>query len=152
MGTKTVIAADNREWQVQRHIEWTTPAMGDEFEHDVDGGRGAVVLVLSTLGFFWVMLLVWAPGGFVAEGALVFPWFYWIVVIVVVGFFPGRWLLRRPYTIVAKTQGGYDLPAEHWSGMVRGVSAAREETRVVVRSLRNRSTPGHADSPLQPIN
>lgn len=146
MGTKTVIAADNREWQVQRQIEWTTPAVGDEFEHDVDGGRGAVVLILTTLAFFWVMLVIWRPDG------VVFPWFYWLVVIVGVAFFPGRWLLRRPFTIVAKTQGGYDLPAEHWSGMVRGMSSAREETRVVVRSLKNRSTPGHADSPLQPIN
>lgn len=36
--------------------------------------------------------------------------------------------------------------------MVRGLATAREETKVVVRSLKNRSTPGHADSPLQPIN
>ena len=49
MATKTVIAADNREWQVRRNIEWSTPAMGDEFEHDVDGGRGAMVLILSSL-------------------------------------------------------------------------------------------------------
>jgi hypothetical protein len=36
--------------------------------------------------------------------------------------------------------------------MVRGGSRAREEMRVVVRSLRTRATPGHADSPLQPVN
>ncbi|MEQ3551276.1 hypothetical protein WIS52_12415 [Pseudonocardia nematodicida] len=146
MGTKTVMAADHREWQVQRHIEWTTPAVGDEFEHDVDGGRGAVVLILSMLAFFWLVLIVWAPSD------VHFPWFYWIIALAGIGFFPTRWLLRRPFTIVARTQGGYDLPAEHWSGMVRGLAAAREETRVVVRSLRNRSTPGHADSPLQPVN
>ena len=70
----------------------------------------------------------------------------------IVGFFPVRWYFRRPWTIVAETQGGYDLPAEHWTGMVRGQAAAREETRVVLRSLRTHATPGHADSPLQPVN
>lgn len=146
MGTKTVIAADNREWQVRRNIEWSTPAMGDEFEHDVDGGRGAVVLVITSLVLFWVLVLVWTPSG------VYVPWFYWIVLLVGVGFFPARWYLRRPWTIVAKTQGSYELPPEHWTGMVRGGAAAREETRVVLRSLRTRATPGHADSPLQPVN
>lgn len=146
MTTKTVIAADYREWQVSRRIEWTTPAVGDEFEHDVDAGNGAVVLILGTLAFFWLVLIVWVPDG------VVFPWFYWLVVIVGLGFFPFRWLLRRPFMITAKTQGGYDLPPEKWTGMVRGLATAREETKVVVRSLKNRSTPGHADSPLQPIN
>ncbi|MDN5919348.1 MAG: hypothetical protein L0I76_30340 [Pseudonocardia sp.] len=148
MGTKTVIAADNREWQVRRNIEWSTPAMGDEFEHDVDGGRGAVVLVIVSLVLFWVLVLVWTPSG------VYVPWFYWLVMLIGVGFFPARWYLRRPWTIVAKTQGSYakDLPGEHWTGMVRGGSAAREETRVVLRSLRTRATPGHADSPLQPVN
>ena len=146
MGTKTVMAADNREWQVRRNIEWSPPAMGDEFEHDVDGGRGAVVLIISALVLFWVVVLVWTPSG------VYVPWFFWLIVVVGVGFFPMRWYLRRPWTIVAKTQGNYDLPAEHWTGMVRGGSAAREETRVVLRSLRTRATPGHADSPLQPVN
>jgi hypothetical protein len=146
MATKTVIAADNREWQVRRNIEWSTPAMGDEFEHDVDGGRGAMVLILSSLVLFWVVVFVWLPTH------VYMPWFYWLAIIVIVGFFPVRWFFRRPWTIVAETQGGYDLPAEHWTGMVRGQAAAREETRVVLRSLRTRATPGHADSPLQPVN
>ncbi len=47
---------------------------------------------------------------------------------------------------------GYDLPAEHWTGMVRGRGRAKEEMRVLVRSLRTRATPGHADSPLHPVN
>ncbi len=146
MASKTVIAADNREWQVRRNIEWATPAMGDEFEHDVDGGRGAMVLILSSLVLFWILVFVWLPSG------VYMPWFYWLAILVIVGFFPVRWYFRRPWTIVAETQGGYDLPAEHWTGMVRGQAAAREETRVVLRSLRTRATPGHADSPLQPVN
>jgi hypothetical protein len=80
------------------------------------------------------------------------PWYLWLVAIVVLAFFPIRWVLRRPWTLVAETNGGYDLPAEHWSGMIRGRTRAIEETRVLVRNLKTRATPGHADSPLHPVN
>jgi hypothetical protein len=36
--------------------------------------------------------------------------------------------------------------------MVRGRSRAKEETRVLIRNLKTRATPGHADSPLHPVN
>ena len=36
--------------------------------------------------------------------------------------------------------------------MVRGGAKAKEELRIVVRRLRTQGTPGHADSPLQPVN
>jgi hypothetical protein len=36
--------------------------------------------------------------------------------------------------------------------MVRGRGRAQDEMRVVIRSLRTRATPGHADSPLHPVN
>jgi hypothetical protein len=146
MGTRTVAGADGRTWSVRRNIEWTTPAMGDDFEHDVDGGRGAAVLILSALFLFWVVLVLWAPS------TVHIPWWMALLALVAVLFFPIRWYLRRPWTIVAETDGGYDLPAEHWSGMVRGGTKAREEMRVVIRSLRTRATPGYADSPLQPVN
>ena len=78
------------------------------------------------------------------------PWYLWLVGLIVLLFFPVRWVMRRPWTLVAETPGGYDLPPEHWSGMVRGRGRAKEETRVLIRNLRTRATPGHADSPLQP--
>lgn len=146
MRKKTVNAADNRTWTVSRKFEWTMPATGADFEHDVDGGRGAVFMILSALVLFWVLLVIWMP-----EQVHV-PWFIWLAGVVIALFFPVRWFLRRPWTIVAETEGGYDLPAEHWTGMIRGVAKAREEMRVVVRNLRTRATPGHADSPLQPVN
>lgn len=146
MRAKTVAGADGRTWAVRRNIEWSTPATGDDFEHDVDGQRSGVVLVLSMLVLFWVILVLWAP-----TQVHVPTWFY-VIGAAIVAFFPVRWYLRRPWTIVAETDGGYDLPAEHWTGMVRGGARAREEMRVVVRSLRTRATPGHADSPLQPVN
>ena len=61
MRVKTVIGVDGRTWQVRRNVEWSRPATGDDFEHDVDGGRGAAVLILSALFVFWVILFVWSP-------------------------------------------------------------------------------------------
>ena len=146
MRAKTVAGADGRTWSVRRNIEWSSPATGDDFEHDVDGQRSGVVLVLSMLVLFWVILVLWSPS------QVHVPTWFLVIGLAILAFFPVRWYLRRPWTIVAETDGGYDLPAEHWTGMVRGGSRAREEMRVVVRSLRTRATPGHADSPLQPVN
>lgn len=148
MASKTVAGADGRSWSVRMNIEWSTPAVGDEFEHDVDGGRGAAIMILSSLLLFWVVLIFWKPS------LVTVPFYLWFIAAFAILFFPFRWYLRRPYTIVAETEGSYDtdLPAEHWSGMVRGRSRAKEEMRVVVRSLRTRATPGHSDSPLQPVN
>jgi hypothetical protein len=146
MWKKTVIGVDGREWSVRRNIEWSVPATGDDFEHDVDGGRGAAVLILSALFVFWLLVIVWAPA------QVHVPWFFWLAAAVIVGFFPVRWWLRRPWTVVAETAGSYDLPAELWTGLVRGGAKSREELRIVMRRLRTQGTPGHADSPLQPVN
>jgi hypothetical protein len=146
MRAKTVIGVDSREWSVRRNIEWSLPATGDDFEHDVDGGRGAAVMILSALFVFWLIVLVWYPS------EVHVPWYLWLISIGVLLFFPVRWWLRRPWTIVAETEGSYDLPAERWTGLVRGGSKANEELRIVVRRLRTQGTPGHADSPLQPIS
>lgn len=148
MATKTVIGVDGREWSVRRTVEWSLPATGDEFEHDVDGGRGAAVLILSALFLFWVILVVWFPP--MAH----IPSYLWVVAVLIVLFFPVRWWLRRPWTVVAETEGDYavDQPAERWTGLVRGGGKAREEMRIVVRRLRTQGTPAHADSPLQPVN
>ncbi len=146
MGAKTVAGVDGRMWSVRRNIEWSLPATGDDFEHDVDGGRGAIVIILSALFVFWAMLVVWSPE------YLHIPWYFWATGALVVLFFPVRWYLRRPWTVVAETAGSYDQPAERWTGLVRGGSKAREEMRIVVRRIRTQGTPGHADSPLQPVN
>lgn len=144
--SKTVIGADGREWTVNRTLEWSIPAVGDDFEHDLDGGRPAAVLVLSALLLFVVVLVVWTPD------KVHIPWWVVLVFLAAFAFFPIRWALRRPWTLVAQTPGGYDLPAEHWVGTVRGVSKAREETKVITRSLRTRSTPAYTDGPLQPVS
>jgi hypothetical protein len=148
VGTKTVLGVDGRSWSVRRSIEWSLPATGDEFEHDVDGGRGTAVLVLSVLFLFWVILVVWSPR------LVHIPWYLWALAAVVVLFFPVRWLLRRPWTVVAETAGSLnkDHPAERWTGHVRGTVQSREEIRIITRRLRTQGTPSHADSPLQLVN
>ena len=150
MGARTVAGADGRTWAVRRNIEWHPPATGAEFEHDVDGGRGAVLLILSSLVLFWVVtvFVLWA-----SSQAHV-PVYLGLLGLAVVLFFPVRWILHRPWTLVAETSGGYDEERgpEHWVGMVRGRSRAKDETRVLVRNLRTRATPGHADSPMRRVS
>jgi len=144
--SKTVTGVDGRTWSVRRNIEWSLPATGVDFEHDVDGGRGAALLILSALFVFWVIVVVWSPP------LVHIPPLMWVVGGLILLFFPVRWWLRRPWTVVAETEGSYDQPAERWTGMVRGGAKAREELRIVRRRLRTQGTPGHADSPLQPVN
>jgi hypothetical protein len=149
MARKTVTAGDGRTWEVERHIEWSVPAIGDEFEHDVDGGRGAVVMVVCALIVYGVVIIAWP---LLTQSRLHVPGLYWLFALVILGFFPVRWYLRRPWTIVARTDGHYNTDAkqEHWVGKVRGISKAQEEMRVVLLSIKQRNTPGHADTPLQP--
>lgn len=146
MASRTVPGVDGRTWSVRRTIEWSLPATGDDFEHDVDGGRGAAVLVLSALFLFWAIVVIWSPP------LVHVPIYLWVLGAIIVLFFPVRWWLRRPWTVVAETEGSYDQPAERWTGLVRGGTKAREEVRIVTRRLRTQGTPGHADSPLQPVN
>jgi hypothetical protein len=148
---KTVTAGDGRTWEVTRKIDRSPPAVGDNFEHDVDGGRGAVVMVVCALIVFGIVIVAWP---ILSRSQVHVPVGYWFLALVILGFFPVRWYLRRPWTIVAETEGHYaaDAGAERWVGNIRGISRAQEEMRVVVLSLRQRGTPGHADSPLQPVS
>ena len=147
VGTKTVAGVDGRMWSVRRSVAWSLPATGDDFEHDVDGGRGAAVLILSSLFLFWVIIVVWSPG------QVHVPWYIWT--------------RRGASSCCSSPSGGgcagpgrssprpratTSSPAERWTGLIRGGSRAREEMRIVVRRLRTQGTPGHADSPLQPVN
>ena len=145
---KTVIGVDGRAWTVSRSILWSPPPTGNDFEHDVDGGRGAAFLILSSLFVFWLILIVWGTGSVNPH----VPWYLWLVAAGAVGFFPFRWVLRRPWQIVARTEGAYNLPGELWSGSVRGSVRAKEELSIVTRRLRTQGIPAHADSPLQKVN
>jgi hypothetical protein len=150
MSTQTVQGLDGRTWLLRSRIEWSRPATEElsrsQFEHDVDGGRGAAIMILSALFLFWVILVVWTPD------QVHVPWFLWPIAALVVLFFPFRWFLRRPRTLVAETAGGYDSKAELWTGSVRGGAKAREEMRIVKRRIETEGTPSHVDSSLHPVN
>ena len=143
--SKTVTGSDGRTWTVRRRMEWSMPATGEDFEHDVDGGRAAAAVILSTLALFYIALFSWMPAD------VHVPWWVMLAGLLLVGFVPVRWVLRRPWTLVAQTPGGYDLDPEHWVGMVRGVGKSREETKIVIRNIRTRASPAYTDGPLQPV-
>ncbi len=145
---KAVRAADDRNWLVQSRVEWREPATAG-FEHDMaSAGRGAAV-ILSLLLAAWVIVVAWF---FAVPGILGGRWLVFGGLAVIV-FFLIRWVLRRPRTITAETPGGLSgLPAERWTGMVRGLGKAREETRHSVWLLETSAIPGDIDSPLRPTN
>jgi hypothetical protein len=142
----SLTAVDGRDWTVTSHTDYQQPALGDTFEHDVSSNSGALWIMLPLAAFWSIAIYLW-----VITHPIV-PWFFWLAAVVITGFFPLRWWLRRPRSIVAETLGNVDLSAERWVGNVRGVSKRREEVRIVVRRLRTQGTPGHADSPLQPVS
>jgi hypothetical protein len=144
--SKTVTGSDGRTWTVRRRMEWSMPATGEDFEHDVDGGRAAATVILSTLALFYLAIFSWMPAD------VYVPWWILLIGLLALSFFPTRWVLRRPWTLVAQTPGSYELPAEHWVGKVRGVTKSKEEMKIIVRQIRIRATPAYADGPLQPVS
>jgi len=123
--TRTVIDVYARTWHVRDGIEWGARRRAD----DAVGGRGtarvvsvaaAVVVLLS--GWRYVSLI---PGPVLGSTLLV------VAVLLVV-----RWLLRRPWSIVAETPGTYDNEAERWRGVVYGYVGRGEEVRRTIRELR----------------
>jgi hypothetical protein len=146
--TRLVRAADGRMWTVRSRLEWTDPVVEEEFETDVSGGRtGAVFLLITLMGLF-VALVANIPSRDIVPGWLL------LAFLLLVLFFPMRWMVRRPWTLVAETfGGGNELPAERWVGSVRGFFTARSETSRAARHLREYAIPDRdGDGPLQPVN
>ncbi|HEY0639508.1 MAG TPA: DUF983 domain-containing protein [Pseudonocardiaceae bacterium] len=147
--TRLVRGADGRMWTVRSRLEWVDPVREEEFEHDVSGGRvGAVFMVV-------VLFVLFIAFVFLTPDTVVFPGWLALAFVLLVLFFPARWLVRRPWTLVAHTPGGgtEDLPAARWVGTVRGYFTARSETARVGRHLKNYSVPDRdGDGPLQPVN
>ena len=145
---KIVRAVDGRQWMVRKKLEWVDPSTEEDFEHDMEGGRFAAIGILSLIGLLWVALIAWAV---TFHDTVSVPWWVRVVLVSIAAFFPLRWVLRRPRTLLAETAGGTDGSGpERWVGWVRGTTNAREEMERTVRNLRDRGTPAYADSPLQP--
>jgi len=146
---RVVHGADGRAWKVHSRFEWTDPVAEEEFEHDVSGGRvGAIVMVVV----LFVLLITFVLA---TPDTIVFPGWLALAFVLLVLFFPARWLIRRPWTLVAETPGGgpEGPPAERWVGSVRGYFNARQEMTRVRRHLRAYAVPDRdGDGPLQPVS
>jgi hypothetical protein len=146
--TRLIRSADGRMWTVRSRLEWTDPAVEEEFEHDVTGGRiGSVFMVVLLIALFLTLIVA------KRESVMVPSWLL-LAFLLLVLYFPARWLVRRPWTLVAETPGGgEELPAERWVGSVRGFFTARHETTRAARHLREYAIPDRdGDGPLQPVN
>ncbi|MGH3515902.1 MAG: DUF983 domain-containing protein [Haloechinothrix sp.] len=143
---RLVKGADGREWTLRSQLEWRKPATVQDFEHDVRGGYLPGVIMLTVLTLFVVVLLIWMPEGVVVPG-----WFLLTLTLVAL-FFPLRWVLRRPWTVVAETDGDPigEQPAERWVGTVTGMFAVRGEMSRVRKSIERHALPDF-DGPLQPV-
>jgi hypothetical protein len=142
---RVVRGSDGRMWNVRSNLEWSNPLALDEFEHDVNGGSRPGIMMGSVLLFLAVVLVVWTPSEVVVPGA--------VILLLVLGalFFPARWLLRRPWTVVAETPGDQDdQPPERWVGVVRGVMTARQEVARAARNIEDYAEPD-MNGQLQPV-
>jgi hypothetical protein len=143
--TRPVTAADGKHWTVQSTLEWRSPATAHKFEHDISAGRGPTVVMLSIVIVLALILVVWTPK------AVVVPLWVVLVIVLVLLFFPVRWVLRRPYTLVAaKGDDGEGNPTERWIGTVRGAYKARQQVNKTIRNIKFQSQPP-AEGPLKPV-
>jgi hypothetical protein len=144
--TRLVRGADGRMWTVHSRIEWRNPVESDDFEHDVSGGALPGIMMAGMLVVMVVVLIAWTPEQVVVPAWLILALFF------LFAFFPVRWALRRPHTLVAESKATADeLPPERWIGQVRGPMAVRAEASRVARTIEMHSLPD-VEGPLQPVD
>jgi hypothetical protein len=132
-------------WTLRSRLEWSTPATVDDFERDVASSRGSGLVLLGLLVVLVVVLVAWTPAGVIVPSWLI------LILVLVLLFFPARWALRRPWSLVANTPGNDDdQPPERWTGTVRGVIRIRQMTAKIARDIEVYSTPD-TDGPLHPV-
>jgi hypothetical protein len=141
---RVVQGDDGRQWVVTATLEWRPPATADDFEHDVAGSYAPGIAMAITALALAAVLLIWLP-----ENVVIPAWVPLLLVLVIL-FFPLRWVLRRPWTVVAHTDGDGDRPPERWVGMVRGLFAVRGEVSKVIKTIHQHSLPDF-DGPLHPV-
>jgi hypothetical protein len=140
---RVVIDPDGHAWTVRREVNWRTPAATelDQFDYDVHSGPLPAILLGVLIFTFGVVFVINTPDGTIAPKVE-------LAVFALILFFPARWLLRRPWTIVAET--GDEKP-ERWVGTVRGPNAARREFNQAAASIERHAQP-ELDGALQIIN
>jgi hypothetical protein len=142
--TRLVRGADGRVWTLRGEMEWSKPATADDFEHDVSAGLTPGIVMLVLVVTLAVVLVAWTPG------EVIVPFWVILALLAILLFFPVRWALRRPWTVVAEAPEDEDQPAEHWAGTVRGVLNVRSEFAKLKKNIENEALPS-LEGPLQPV-
>lgn len=145
MAERPVTGADGRVWTLRSELEWRTPATADDFEHDVAGGYVPAAIMIVMTVIFGLTLLLWMPDSVAMPGWLV------LLLVLFILFFPLRWIFRRPWKVVAETEGDHKgQPAERWVGTVRGMIEVRAELNRIKQSIERESLPDF-EGPLRPV-
>ena len=148
--TRVVRGADGRMWTLRGRMEWRQPATADDFEHDVNGGNFSAWMLLVLVIGLAVLLVVSIPTDVVAPWDSKMLWLGLLILLAIL-FFPTRWALRRPWTVVAETgDNGEGEPIERWTGTIRGTMRVRQEMSRVAKHIQLDSQPG-IEGPLQPV-
>ena len=142
---RMVRGADGRSWTVQSRINWHQPATAEQFEHDMAAGYVSGIAMFGVVVVLSLFVLWWTPTGVVVPSWLV------LLLLLVLMVLPVQWALRRPWTIVARTPEPADTAGEHWVGTVHGLTAARQDTRGVVHSLKERAIPDDGTGMLRQV-
>jgi hypothetical protein len=145
MAERSVMGADGREWNLRSELEWRTPATADDFEHDVAGGYVPAAIMVVMVVLFTLALVLWMPD------SVVLPAWVILLLLLIILFFPLRWVVRRPWKVVAETEGDLKgAPAERWVGTVRGMLEVRTEMNRIKQSIEDDSLPDF-NGPLRPV-
>ena len=103
-------------------------------------------MMAGLLAVMMVVLIAWTP-----EQVVVPAWLI-LALIFLFLFFPVRWALRRPHTLVAESKATADeLPPERWIGQVRGPHGGAPGGVRVARTIEMHSLPD-VEGPLQPVD
>ncbi|MGH3494182.1 MAG: DUF983 domain-containing protein [Sciscionella sp.] len=143
--SQRVQGADGRAWTVRSEMSWTKPVTADDFEHDVAGGSTPIIVMGLVLALLIVVLIAWMPAGVFVPSWLI------LILLLVVLFFPVHWALRRPWTVVAETEGNLgDRPAEKWVGTMRGMNNVRQQRKALAKDIEVYAEPD-IGGPLRPV-
>lgn len=143
---RAVRGQDQRQWVIRAQMEWRRPATVEDFEHDVAGSPASGFAMLTITIVLAVILVTWLP-----KGVVVPAWVIYGILLIIV-FFPLRWVLNRPWKVVAETDGDMvgEQPPERWVGVVSGMFRVRREVGDVIKSIQKHSMPDF-DGPLHPM-
>jgi hypothetical protein len=144
--TRLVQGSDGRAWEVRAQMEWRRPATADDFEHDAAGSYAPGIVMMVVVLLLGLVLIFWMPDD------LVVPSWVLLALLLIALFFPLRWILRRPWTVVAETEGDFegDRPSERWVGTVRGIFGVRGEVNKIAKSIQRHDLPDF-EGPLHPV-